>query len=255
MFSVISLCVVLGAVGADDPWIKVLRDAQLANQSAIRQGTASLEIEFLPGKAEKGPVEIRAEVQWRDDAYLAKVKVSDPYNIVLGRAGVDRPLDQRPWELMANDGKKSYVYAAHRNVLEVRDLANQTCPPLLQVHPRVLSTTCCPPTIGRPWTEMVGLLPASPSKPPSTLEFEEVEPGRIKQTRRDPDGGVLEIVFSLDDCGYPVSFRYTNAEKSRSPLRQLTLRWRKIGDACILADYESISKLGGKAEDEAEPID
>ncbi len=87
----------LGFAGLDGPWIEILRDAQIANQSALEQGEAELEIEHLVGKAEKGPTEVRAEVSWHGDLELTRLKFHDPYLVINGRPESGRPLDKQPW--------------------------------------------------------------------------------------------------------------------------------------------------------------
>ncbi len=129
--------------------------------------------------------------------------------------------------------------------VQVRDIARASSNPLLQLNPFKLWLRCCPPSAGRPWPEMVGLLPLPATDPPATVEFEEVRPGIIRQVRRDGDGGVAEIDFSLEASGNPIHVSY-RAGRPKYANQETTLNWKRIGDAWVLESYEQIKSEPGR---------
>lgn len=180
--------------------IDLLRDSQATHRAAFRQGHTKVEV-LVTRTGKNRPALIEGDVTWADGDFLLKYRVSDP-EAAHFRAAADEFGDDWSFLLSNRDGVR--IYNGKNGVLFSRTVSPASFDPIFNLDPWLLLFTCCPPTVdprtgGRPWVEMIGLHPAMKRVVEhSVFSYEKSPDGSIKQTRRDPDGWVNEMVFSAD---------------------------------------------------------
>jgi hypothetical protein len=229
-------------------WQDLLRDAQATNQALLQHGAATMDIRFTPGIGTED-IHILCEVVWAKDKFLQKFKLHGPPGEVLGREDTKKPLEEQQYDEILNTGKETLWYVPTQKLVHIHNIADkQPTDPLLHLNPMDLWMKCCPPqgAGGRPWREMIGLTAVGKDGARSELEFKQLEGGLVKQTRRDPGGGVMEMTFSMDQGGNVVETSYTHPDASRGYSKGF-YKWRRVGKAFILESC-SIDKKFSDAE-------
>lgn len=253
--SVLIALIACGVAGppAETPWEDILRDAQIANMSTIEGGKFHFRIE-AEMEGWKAPVRLEGEYAWNGESTFAEFQFEDPGGMLFGVASDD--LKRYPPGILMRAGSSDYAFSPANRTLFVRDLARSSVPALLELHPDSMWFRCCPPHFkgeGRPWPEMVGPLPAAKTGGVSgTVEFTEPGPDLVRQTRRDPNGYVVEIDFSLRDCGMPVRMRSTAAPDAPLRTSRGEFRWKHLGKSCVIESIEVHEFAPGKPDHEIE---
>jgi hypothetical protein len=258
--AILCLCAILDQPGN---WPHVLRDLLVHNAEGLRQGTTTMRIEHTTGR-EGRHMEMEAEVHWYDEQYFTRFRVHDSAGELLGRLETKEPLEAQPWDLLLKNREETLGYNGLSHVMLRRPPAdNFPTEPLLHFSPRDLWLKCYPPngSSGRPWTEMVGLSVTGGSGASSTTEYARIDADRVKQVRRDPDGGVLEMVFSLRDSGNVVSFAYTSRDSGAGDSKG-SYRWKMLNgvsvlDHCEISEHlpERVRKLTGRTGESRYKLD
>jgi hypothetical protein len=229
---------------ADDDWIRVIRDAQVANQALLVSGSARVEVELKLATSDQ-PVRMISEIVWDGPSSRQKLRIEDPINYALRRP-VEMPLDQQEWMYLWSNPREFVSYAPESSTLEIKKPEFYAALGMVRQEPLNAWFRCCPPNSagGRPWTEMVGPLPGTDAR----VTFERVEGDRVRQKRFDADGGVSEIVFSMRDAGLPVESVYHPAKGGQGRGQRTVYRWNHVGDAVALAECTAeIAKPGDES--------
>lgn len=225
-------------------WAEILRDAQVTNQAKLQRGFTRMSITYNPGTG-ADDILIHCEVTWDKDKSLQKFKLHGPAGSVLGRDDVAKPLSDQQYDEILSTGREILWYVPSQGVVQLSSAADDIpIDGLLHFSPRDLWTKCCPPgsgAHGRPWQEMLGLKAVGKAGEESIIEFKRADHQIIRQTRRDPGGGVLTMDFSLDQGGNVVAMNY-KGPKSRGGYDKSTYRWKRLGDAYVLESCEHVKQ-------------
>ena len=221
---------------AEDRWVAILRDAQLANRTALNQGHARMYLECRPDVSKKQePAIIEVEIAWRGRRYANKMRMRDPQGVMSGGEKKAGPLENQPWELRLMDEKNYYVFNPVTHTLFIHP-ATTFDNPYFQLYPldAWLGTS---PDAPLPVVDVIGSFRQPRGKKPSTFEFMRVGNNIIRQVRHDAyssaEGGVSEMDFDLAQCGNLVRTKYT-LPQSKEPIEEGHYRWRKLGTASVL---------------------
>lgn len=231
-----------------DQWVEILRNAQVANATLLERGSGAGRL-TIRRDAGRPPVQVSARFCWKGGDFWADVSVEDPLGEIYGfRDEAGRPVTRNRFVYL----RSGDTYYSHNpdlrylSIMRWEDYRNA----FLWMHPDALWSRCCPPhgAGGTPWHEMLGI-PSGGSMESTSLEFEQVERGKVRQTRRDPDGGRLEVVYSLENAGLPVTLDYSPPAGSRDVQRG-EYAWSKLGPAVVLrtCKYERTMFLDDRLE-------
>lgn len=236
--------IVVGTLEGDADWPEILRDAQVTNQAKLQRGFTRMSITYNPGIGGED-ILILCEVTWDKDKSLQKFKLHGPAGAVLGRDDVVKPLADQQYDVILSTGREILWYVPSQGVVLLHNSAdNIPIDGLLHFSPRDLWVKCCPPgsgTHGRPWQEMLGLKAVGKAGEESVIEFQLAENQVVRQTRRDPGGGVLTMDFSLAQGGNVVAMDY-QGPKSRGGYHKSTYQWKRLGDAYVLENCKHVKQ-------------
>ncbi len=234
----VTLCHSPGA--AEDRWPEIIRDALIANKAQLDEGRASMTLDFRPDTSKEEVVTVQAEVTWRGQQMVSKIRVRDLKGTLNGTINWE-PLESTPWESRLNDGKALYIFKPSTRTLFVHS-ATQDVSPMVELHPLRIWLKCCPPGQGRPFMDMVGTFPQIPGQVPPRFEFAQIDSRKIRELRYDPDGGVLEKVYDLEQSCNVVRLEYT-APGSGIKLSEGEFHWRKLGSASVLDRLDFLHRV------------
>jgi hypothetical protein len=242
--SALALAVCHGAAGSEDRWPQVIRDAQIANKALLAEGRASMAVEFQPDTSRQELVTVQAQVSWRGEQLLSKVRVRDPSGTLTGTVNAEA-LENTPWDLRLNDGKALYIFKPITRTLFIYPPA-QHVSPMVELHPLHVWLKCCPPGQGRYFMDVIGTFPRIPGQEQPRFEFVQLDARTVRQSRHDPDGGISEIDYDLEQSGNVVRLRYTAPGFGAKPDHG-EYHWRMLGSASVLDRLDFRYPVPGKS--------
>jgi hypothetical protein len=186
-------------IGPDDrDTIEMLRDAQVTNRAALRQGHATVQLSI----AKKGvatPASIEGVLTWSDSDFLLKYKISDPSKVYFKSKNSD---PGGGWHLLLRTRDEVRIYNPNTGASYTRKSGPSSFDPVFDLNPWVQLFACCPPSAdpalgGVSWVELIGPHPSLKGiMESSQFEYSTLPDNSIKQTRRDRGGFTNEIIFS-----------------------------------------------------------
>jgi hypothetical protein len=220
----------------DSKAFESLKNIQIANASDPLLDEGHMEFHVEDGiLRQKVLTQIEGTVTWQGESRLWVYRLSEPSGrVLMSDWSWSAPLSEASTQYRLETKNHLYSYDSHKNMLaiyrkKVNDRFSTTH--LLDVLPKHHWYRCYPPHHtsgeGRPWAEMIGPSPTWASKG-QVYEISR-EGDLITQVRRDPDGGVQRMTFSMAYGGRPTEFRYERAGERRI-VRQGTYTWSKHSD-------------------------
>jgi len=222
----------------DPALVEYLRDAQTSNLASLRSGKMKVAVKLTN---DDQIAELEADLEWAGSDIHWKYRLSDPDGLFEQGKRQAGPLSELPWEYMMITSDKIYMYVAQQRRLYI-DYAKHFNFAYMELIPIHCWYRCCSPFLGhaggRPWVEMIGPHPAFPPLPGMKYRISREGGDVIRQIREDPDGGLLEAVFSVDLCGNVVRASYLSKSKT-SPSFWLTQDWKRRSDGvCVLSSCD-----------------
>jgi hypothetical protein len=234
---ILMACLTQGPTFEGDPALaEMLRDAQVSNREAFRSGRMTGRIHNAfhdPDKIKH--MRIDFEVWWDGDKTFWKLMIRDERRTYTVRA-VDHDYTQEPESeyLLHADGKY-YIYDSIPKLLILHS-DDKFDVRYLEVNPWD-SWFCCEPPHGKAgplWLSQIGTAKDPIRGSTSHFAIERQGDDLIRQVRKDLDGGVKEILFSMKACGNVVETKYTPTDPRQSAAMG-TYTWRTLPDGlCVL---------------------
>ena len=229
---------------------QVLVDAQQQSRSNLRQGHAVMELTYqIPERHKSGLIKVEAEVTWDGESVFQKHRFHSESFTPFGRIS-QVPIEDTAWDFMVRNPTEIVYYNAAGNVLAILPVNEDTTSPVLDFRSWHAWLTAHPPhhTNGRPWVDMINFDVVHKAAK-SVMTFEKLDPNTIRQTRKDGNGGVMVMDFSLSHGGNLVKFSYT-AANGQKPETVGEYKWKKLGKIDVLDTCTIETTSSGREERE-----
>lgn len=231
---------------------KQILAAQEKNKTKFSSG--EMKYRFTVINQNYTPKVLESTVKWYRDNAFWSFKMIDPLKKTSENQKIT-PLTDIPEEYKLKLKDKLYTFNAKTNSLFLNrlvypDRLDDTYF-MFDVFPDSLGSRCCPPfhSNGRNWSELVGSN-YQRLNPMSEISLEKASQDTIRQTRRDPSGGIGIIDFSLAHAGLPIRMEWMDANKPDSNSLN-TYRWKKVGDIFVVEYHKFLRGDFRKSEADA----